>query len=169
MKPVIIAIAGLSGAGKTYASEFLKKRCGIPSIVSYTTRPMREGETDGVEHFFVSDKEIPPKKEMMACTKFGEYFYWTTASQLPTKGKCTYVIDEKGLIGMRARFCDMADIRPVYIRRDISTLIESVGKERLKRDEDRYSLAETFYCKVIDNNGTLKEFEDKLTTMINNI
>ena len=53
MKPVIIAIVGRSGSGKTYMAEFLRKKMNIPTIVSYTTRRKRPGETDGVEHFAI--------------------------------------------------------------------------------------------------------------------
>ena len=43
MKPIIIAIVGASGSGKTHLSKFLQKEFGIPAIISTTTRPRREG------------------------------------------------------------------------------------------------------------------------------
>ncbi len=39
MKPIIIAIVGASGSGKTHLSKFLQKEFGIPAIISTTTRP----------------------------------------------------------------------------------------------------------------------------------
>ena len=42
-KPIIIAIMGASGSGKTYLSKFLNKEMNIPMIVSTTTRPPARG------------------------------------------------------------------------------------------------------------------------------
>lgn len=52
-----IVIVGKTGSGKsTIAAELV--RLGYSLIPEYTTRPMRKGETDGVDNFFVSDKEF---------------------------------------------------------------------------------------------------------------
>ena len=45
--PVIVAIAGPSGAGKTVLSGMLKDE-GYAEIVSVTTRAPRKGEQNGV-------------------------------------------------------------------------------------------------------------------------
>ena len=39
--PIIITIVGPSGSGKTTMANIMSEN-GIPTIVSYTTRPMRE-------------------------------------------------------------------------------------------------------------------------------
>ena len=41
-KTKIIAVVGPSGSGKTTAVEFASKALGIPVLVSYRTRSMRE-------------------------------------------------------------------------------------------------------------------------------
>ena len=69
MKPVIIAIVGRSGNGKTYMAEFLRKKMNIPTIVSYTTRRKRPGETDGMEHFFIGSEQVPEGDDMLAYTE----------------------------------------------------------------------------------------------------
>ena len=46
--PIIITIVGPSGSGKTTMANIMSEN-GIPTIVSYTTRPMREEETNGKE------------------------------------------------------------------------------------------------------------------------
>lgn len=71
MKPIIIAIVGASGSGKTYMAELLRNQLNIPTIVSYTTRQKRLGETNGVEHYFIKDSDIPDKNDMLAYTLFG--------------------------------------------------------------------------------------------------
>ena len=75
MKSTILAIVGPSGSGKTTLAEHLKDKLNIPVIVSYTTRPIRDGEIDGKDHHFVSEQDMPPHEKMLAYTKFGGYHY----------------------------------------------------------------------------------------------
>ena len=93
--PVIITIVGPSGSGKTTMANIMSEN-GIPTIVSYTTRPMREEETNGKEHWFVTPEDKPQMSEMIAYTQFGEHEYWATLQQAMQK-ICTYVSEEKGL------------------------------------------------------------------------
>ena len=76
-KTNVIAIVGDSGSGKTYASMYLQMKFKWKAIVSYTTRPMREEEIQGREHWFVQPSNVPPKDKMCAYTIFGGYEYWT--------------------------------------------------------------------------------------------
>lgn len=49
----LITITGSSGAGKDTVARMLSDLGGYKVLCSYTTRPKREGEIDGVEHHFV--------------------------------------------------------------------------------------------------------------------
>lgn len=58
----MLLLCGKSCAGKdTIQKELIK--IGMKSLVSYTTRPPREGETEGVEYHFISKDEFLKKKE----------------------------------------------------------------------------------------------------------
>ena len=55
----IFYIMGKSASGKdTIYKELIEKMPQFHSIVPYTTRPMREGEKDGVEYFFTDREEL---------------------------------------------------------------------------------------------------------------
>src|SRR5215218_312372 len=70
---LMFVLSSPSGAGKTTLSRLLIERMpGLKMSVSATTRPMRPGEVDGRDYFFV-DK---PKFEAMA--KKGELLEWAT-------------------------------------------------------------------------------------------
>ena len=70
---LMFVLSSPSGAGKTTLSRMLiDKMPGLKMSVSATTRPMRPGEVDGRDYFFV-DK---PKFEAMA--KKGELLEWAT-------------------------------------------------------------------------------------------
>src|SRR3979490_2501776 len=70
---LMFVLSSPSGAGKTTLSRMLIERTpGLKMSVSATTRPMRPGEVDGRDYFFV-DK---PRFEAMAGQ--GELLEWAT-------------------------------------------------------------------------------------------
>lgn len=164
----IIAIVGGSGAGKTHASLLMQRLTGWKTVVSYTTRRKREEETNGVEHWFVSKKKMPPKERMCAYTLFGSQHYWTTWEQvLCNLFPCIYVIDEKGLLDLKSRnFPVEVGLVTVKIERDER---DGIDDERKKRDDDRITFPNEDYDFVVKNDGTLKEFEEKIKELCNQI
>lgn len=160
--PIVVALVGNSGSGKTYASLQLGKKEGYNTIVSFTTRPMREGETNGVEHWFVSPEDVPDKSEMCAYTNFGGYEYWTTWSQF-SACDCVhvYVIDEKGLVDLMSK--ESSPFRFHFITVKITREnLTGTDAERIARDNNRMYLSEDFYDIVLHNDSTLEEFDKKI-------
>ena len=56
-KGSLILFLGESGSGKTTVQRELEKR-GVKKVVTYTTRPLREGEADGVEYHFITEERL---------------------------------------------------------------------------------------------------------------
>lgn len=55
----IFYIMGKSSSGKdTIYKRLSERHSDMKRIIPYTTRPVREGETDGVEYFFVDQKRL---------------------------------------------------------------------------------------------------------------
>lgn len=55
----IYYIMGKSSSGKdTIFKELIQKIPGIRTVTLYTTRPVREGEQNGVEYYFVGEEEL---------------------------------------------------------------------------------------------------------------
>ena len=81
----IYYIMGKSATGKdTIYKEVLKRRPDLKTIVMYTTRPIREGETEGVEYHFRTIPEMEAMRDSgkiielrMYQTVFGPWYYFT--------------------------------------------------------------------------------------------
>lgn len=57
--PLVMVISGPSGVGKDAVIDGIKE-AGVKfhHVITATTRPMRAGETDGVDYIFLSEKEF---------------------------------------------------------------------------------------------------------------
>ena len=111
---------------------------------------------------------MPDKSKMCAYTLFGGHHYWTEWNQFQTLFASVYVIDEKGLIGLKSKeqtpIC--FSLITVKIKRDKKDGIDS---DRLERDKGRTNLSDDFYDYIINNNGTLEEYHKKLDQLVTKI
>ena len=147
----LITITGPSGAGKDTVARLLSDMTGIPLLVSYTTRPMREGEQNGREHWFVTECTTP-SLQMLAYTVYGGYEYWTDINQV--HGKAIYVIDERGLRDLQSRF-PAVEIQSIFVTASKTIRkTRGVSEERIKRDEERVLIPLDEYSYEVDNEGT---------------
>lgn len=71
----IYCIMGKSASGKdTIYKELLKQdKVKLQTFVTYTTRPIREGERDGVEYFFSNEEELENLKSQNKVIEIREY------------------------------------------------------------------------------------------------
>lgn len=154
MKTTIIAIVGASGSGKTALSAYLQKALGIPYLVSFTTRPMRNGELNGIDHYFVPIEEAPDPAETFAYTYFGGHHYWTNREQIDKEEKISYVIDEKGLTDLWEKWGDTYNVISVYVKRPNNP----TDATRKSRDLDRIQIPEDKYDIVLVNDSSINDF-----------
>lgn len=86
----IIALFGESGSGKDTIQKYVTKHMVYTqNIISYTTRPKREYEKDGVDYHFIDDNQFKDnilQKKMLEYTEFRNWYYGTGIDSLcPTK------------------------------------------------------------------------------------
>lgn len=155
----LITITGPSGAGKDTVARILSETGGYKVLCSYTTRPKREGEIDGVEHHFVATCDVPHDK-MLAYTQYGDYEYWTTIDQV--KDKSIYVIDEDGLKALRKKFPNIEIFSICVSARESTRLRRGVSQERMDRDNKRKRLPLSFFDAVIFNNDSQRHLIDEV-------
>jgi len=84
----MVVLSSPSGAGKTTLVKLLSKKKNFYTSISHTTRKPRENEVDGIDYFFVKEKEF---KNLIKNNKFLEYakvfknLYGTTKEQVIIK------------------------------------------------------------------------------------
>lgn len=165
MKKKILCIIGGSGVGKTLASLHLQNKFGANAICSFTTRPARETEVEGREHHFVDID--PPKDDVLAMVRFGNYKYYALKSQV--FGDCTvYVIDESGYRNLIKRCGDEFNIYTLNIVRKRKLRVENgISYERMERDRGRIKLDSYDY--VVENNSSKSAFFQEIERVYNEV
>lgn len=170
----LILVVGRSGSGKDtlvrHAQEYFK----AASIPSYTDRPMRPTETQGVEHTFVSKEEfdeLMKRDDIFAYTQIGEtgYRYCTTVEMLNKLKSNTlfYIIDPKGYWYCK-KFKPQFNMFVVYVSADERIRMDRANRRNgdeeawRKRNEDENLQFESFeqhldWDKIVYNNGDLDQ------------
>ena len=94
-KGLVVILSGASSVGKGAIRHKLleDKDMNLFFSISETTRPIKEGEVDGVDYYFVSHKAFADSvknRELLEYTEFNGYYYGTPKAQvefLTNKGK----------------------------------------------------------------------------------
>lgn len=107
----IICIVGKAGSGK---DTILKSVCNIAKnkvnpIISYTSRPMRQGEINGKDYHFITKGEFLNKiqnNEMIEYTEFNGWFYGTALDCLSEEVPNIGVFNPGGIESLK-RYSDL--------------------------------------------------------------
>lgn len=140
-----IVIVGPSGSGKTtLAHELVKK--GYERIITYTTRPMRDWEVNGVDYHFVSPetfKQLFTKDFFAEITTyqaaFGHCMYGSPAEAYRSDKKQVIVLNPKGAIELKdlPKFVVYLDISETTVARRLSDRGDSIEEINRRLIEDR--------------------------------
>lgn len=173
-------VSGPSGTGKTsLCKEILKIIPNITFSISYTTRPPRPGEVDGIHYFFISTsrfEEMIESNELAEWTRIYGHLYGTSAGWLDlhrAQGEdILFDIDVKGATEIKKRYPDAVTIFVLppsmeELRRRISnrqTEDPEAVKLRLKKAEKEASCAKDYDYTMI--NDHLSEAVEQLKCII---
>ena len=111
---ILFVLSAPSGTGKTtIANRLVAETVGVKRSISYTTREMRDGETDGSDYIFVNEEKF---KEMMAGDSFIEWAevhgkYYGTSMKTLQEAKASHsdlilVIDIQGAANIKKKKLD---------------------------------------------------------------
>ena len=158
MKPMLIALLGRSGCGKSTIAERLNRKYGYVQAKSYTTRPMRDSAEDANTHTFITREQIADfEDDIVAYNEYNGNAYFVTRKML--EGCNLYVVDREGLIQLYNNYHDK-DILSIYISCDSSIASKRMAErgdtdeqimKRLQYDEKAFANCEELCDFVIPN------------------
>lgn len=145
---MIVVLSGKSGAGKNAVMEKMieEARGDILPLISATTRPMREGEINGKDYFFVSEEEFRKKEAEGQIIEKREYqsadgsvWHYGTMEFINAKGDYVKILDREGAEKFRERYGDECFL--VYLDVDDKTRRER-AERRGSFDADEWEKRE---------------------------
>lgn len=94
----MLILVGPSASGKTELLRILIRKYNIEKLVTYTTRPMRINEVDGIDYHFIDKKEFLKRKEegfFFETIEYNQNYYGTSKTDL-SKNKAV-ILEPNGL------------------------------------------------------------------------
>ena len=193
----IFALLGYSSVGKdTILKQVLKDMDDVKPIISTTTRPMRKGETEGVEYYFIDDTEFFRRgtdfvEQRIYYTKVKEngvekdatWRYGIERMELEKDDYLIVIVDSVGYKELK-NYVGNNKIVPIFISAPQEELkaralargdLEAEVDRRLKDDYERFMdfRVRTVYHEVKNGEGRLeeaiKEVEGIITKHINEV
>ena len=160
MNKGIVFIVGETGSGKDTVARQLQ----FNKVVSYSTRPMRNTDIEGINHHFITEKEaknLITRKGIIAYTDKGGATYFALENELKP-GINIYIINPDGIRWYKEFGPHNIESLVIYLHTPLK-----VREERCKHRSD---FNERFYKRVIDERDDYNEFRlsDEWDIMINN-
>lgn len=157
----IFVISAPSGTGKTtLVSALLQLQLGLQLSISYTTRPRRSGEEDGVHYHFVSKEQFEQQIQcdlLLEYTNLFGHYYGTSKAwikaQLAEGGDVLLEIDWQGAEQVRGRFPLDQQTSIFILPPQLQTLrerLEARGKDATAVIEERFQKASSELRHALD-------------------
>lgn len=162
---MILVLIGESGSGKsTIERLFHERNPTFHRVISYTTRPMRDGEQDGVDYHFVSVEEFEKMREegaFIECAEYREWKYGSAKSDYAKEGNSIAVLTPHGLRSLK-RWAEAEGIKvcSIYICVDRRSRIIKL----LKRGDN----IEELYRRSVSDAGQFDGVADETDYVIYN-
>lgn len=174
----IFFVLGKSCSGKDTIFKKLKedRELNLNTVTGYTTRPMREGEINGVEYFFVNNEELEALKnqgKVIECrdynTVYGFWSYFTVDDGQINLEKGNYLyIGTLESYEQMVRYYGKEVVVPIYVEVETGErLTRAVNRERQQENPKYTELCRRFladeedFCEEnIKKAGIKKRYEN---------
>lgn len=190
----IIVLVAKSSAGKDHIlNTVVKLNPSVKTIVSYTSRPIRNGEIDGVTYHYVSDEQVDKMlnndefvEHRIYNTVKGKWIYGVAKSSFNLTSDNTYIVilDLQGLKQLEKYLIENEkrdSLKSIYIKAYGQTrLLRSLQREGMLTDEQCKEICRRYiadeddmlgaeeYCDVVLTNETKTQL-NKCIDYINNL
>jgi guanylate kinase len=157
----MIILVGCSAAGKSSIEKELVAK-GYKNIVSYTSRPIREKETNHKDYHFITKEEFETKKKegfFAENTIYNGWYYGIAKSDM--KGDAIVVVEPYGFRQIKK----LSEKNKSIL---ISFFIDCPERTRLKRMVDRGDNLMEVFRRIFSDQGVFQGICDEVTYIINN-
>ena len=155
----MIVLVGESASGKSSIEKYLVDNYGYNRIISYTTRPPRNGEIDGVDYHFVDTETFIKLKEQSFFAETTTYRGWCYGS---AKDDCT---DDKVCVMNPHGFRQLLKNNGLNIK---SFYINVPRRDRLIKILQRGDDIEEAYRRSVSDEGQFTGIEEEVNFVIDN-
>lgn len=157
---MIIALVGESASGKSSIEKVLVKKYGLQKVISYTTRPPRNGEINGIDYHFISEEKFKQLQSNKFFVEVGEYRGWHYGSSVSDcmKDGMVFVLTPHGLRQMKK-------IKGLDI---ISFYINVPRRDRMMKILQRGDDIEECYRRNLTDVGLFDGIEDEVDFILFN-
>lgn len=161
----IFCLMGKSSSGKDTIFKKLREKneLDLRPVVTYTTRPMRQNETDGVEYFFISEEKLNEYvakgkviEKRVYHTIFGDWYYCTIDDgQIKLDEENYLMIVTLEAYNSLKKYFGQDNVVPVYVALDDGVRLERA----LQREKQEVSPNYDEVCRrfLADNKDFSKE------------
>ena len=155
----IIVFIGPSASGKSTIRELMK----LKKLITYTTRPKRENEIDGVDYHFTDQdtlKDMISNGKLLEYSKYGNYYYGSSILSIQeaiNKNEIVSIIlDKNGAIEIKRIFKERVLIIGV-----IAPIDECIDRMKARKEKD-------IEVRINSFNQEIKNVYDITDIIINN-
>ena len=136
-----------SGKDKIYSRLAGNKELNLKKLILYTTRPVRDGEEDGVQYYFTDDQKLKEFEEAGKViesraynTVYGVWTYFTADDgQIDLASGKRYIVI--GTLEAYDKFCEYygnEHIMPIYIEVDDGIRLIRAVKREMEQENPHY-------------------------------
>lgn len=166
----MLGILGKSASGKDTVCNILISDFGYEKVLQYTTRPMRQGEINGVTYYFIHENEFLQRIEdgfFVEWKKYntvdGDWYYGHSVDDCNNAKENSIIVlppDRYGIVSAKGY-----ELRSIYLYANISTIKERLKERgdkkeeierRIKTDNEEFKGIEKNVDKIIYNNEGTK-------------
>jgi len=175
---MIITISGFSGVGKDVIAKRLSE-IGYEFVISHSTRPMRNGESQGDPYHFISFEkmmELRLKKQLLEMRSYHTlvgnlpkiWYYGLHKDTIQPKKDYVVVLDLKGVVALKEHFGDRVKSLFINVDDELRFIRANNREENMdvvewsrRLSDDLTNFTEEYIYKICDdvvtNNTTIDE------------
>lgn len=162
----MIILVGESASGKSTIQKVLVEKYNFHKTPSYTTRPKRENEVDGIDYCFVSDEEFDKKKRSGFFVETASYRGWKY-------GTPQEVISQESVViltprGFRSLKYYLYETDKDKFNTAVSFYLNVPRRDRLLKLLERGDDIEEAYRRSLSDVGQFDGIEDEVDFVVDN-